>query len=62
LVVTSNPEYASQFEATMKGNKITRIGVVREDDKFVVNGRGGIVINTNITEVLDSYKSTFEDY
>ena len=62
LVVTINPEYAFKFEKIMKGNRVSKIGVVRNDNKFVVSGRKKIIVDTNVNEMLNSYKSTFKDY
>ncbi len=62
LIVTINPEYASKFEKIMEGNSIAKIGVIRNDDKFVVKGRKETAMDTNINEMLTSYKSTFGDY
>ena len=62
LVVTINPEYDSQFENVMGENIITKVGVIRDDNRFVISGREGIVVYTNVNEMLNSYKSTFKDY
>ena len=62
LVVTINPEYAPKFEKMMEGSRISKIGVIRDDDKFVVKGRKEIIMDTNVNEMLTSYKSTFKDY
>lgn len=57
LVVTINPEYASKFERVMGGNRIARIGVMRNDDRFIIDGRKGkTVVETNVNDLLNSYK------
>ena len=63
LVVTVNPEYANEFERIMAGNRIAKIGTVRNDDKFIIDGRRGkVVVETNVNDLLSSYKSTFRGY
>ncbi len=63
FVVTVNPEYASEFERIMEGNKVARIGAIRNDHEFFIEGRRGeLVISTNVNGLLNSYKSTFEGY
>jgi phosphoribosylformylglycinamidine synthase subunit PurSL len=63
LVVTVNPEYASEFENVMKEERVARIGTVRKDDRFVVYGKTGkAVVETNVNDMLHSYKSTFARY
>jgi len=63
LVVTIAPQYREQFEATMNGNSICQIGKVVNGDSFVVKGRDGKeIINTNVNSLLQSYRSTFEDF
>ena len=63
LVVTVNPEYATEFEKIMEGNRVARIGSIRSDDKFIIYGRKGkAVVETNVNQLLNSYKSTFRGY
>jgi len=63
LVVTVNPEYASQFEGILKGERVARIGTVRGDDRFVIEGsRGKAVVETNVSDMLHSYKSALGGY
>jgi len=63
LVVTVNPQHIPEFEGLMSGSRITRIGAVRTDDKFVIDGRERkAVVETTVNDLLYSYKSTFEDY
>ena len=63
LVVTVNPVYARQFEDVMKGERVARIGTVRGDDRFIIDGkREKAVVETSIGEMLHSYKSTLGKY
>ncbi|MDP4039259.1 MAG: AIR synthase-related protein [Candidatus Pacearchaeota archaeon] len=63
LVVTVNPDYASEFESVVKGGSVARIGVIRADDRFIIDGRRGkVVVETSINDMLNSYKSTFRSY
>ena len=61
LVVTVNPEYASVFEKFMEGERVARIGIVKSDDRFVIDG-GRAVVETSVNDMLHSYKSTFARY
>ena len=62
LVVTVNPEYASKFEKVMEGSRVVRIGKVRSDNQFIIRNEKGTIIDTNVNEMLKSYKSTFKNY
>ena len=63
LVVTVNPDYASEFENVMKGERVARIGTVRSDDRFIIDGRREkAVVETSVGNMLHSYKSTLGKY
>ncbi len=63
IVVTVNPDYASAFEKIMKGNYISKVGVVRDDDRFIIRRRSGEdIIHTTVQALLKSYKSIFKGY
>ena len=63
LVVTVNPDYASEFENVMKGGRVARIGTVRSDDRFIIDGRREkAVVETSVGDMLHSYKSTLGKY
>ena len=63
LVVTVNPDYASEFENVMKGERVARIGTVRSDDRFIIDGRREkAVVETSVGDMLHSYKSTLGKY
>lgn len=63
LVVTVNSTNKESFEQIMHGNPFAQIGIVRGDGKFIIKGRAGkTIINTNISDMLKSYKSTFGGY
>jgi len=63
ILVTVNPANAGDFEETMKGSSVSRLGTVRTDDKFIVKGMDGKrIIGTSVNTLLHSYKSTFRGY
>jgi len=63
IVVTVDPRYAERFERIMEGNVSARIGTVRGDNLFVVEGKNGReIIRTDLDKMLESYKGTFRGY
>ena len=63
IVVTINPKHAFLFEKKMKGTRFAHIGTIRDDDKFIVHGKENkITVDTRVTQLLDSYTSTFRGY
>ena len=62
IVVTVDSSKARDFEATMGRSIISNIGTIRNDDRFVVHGKRGAVMDTNVSQMLQSYKSTFSGY
>ena len=63
IVVTIDPKNKQRFESVMSVNLYTQVGVIREDEQFIVRGiEGTDVINTNLNLMEKSYKSTFKDY
>ncbi|MAG02599.1 phosphoribosylformylglycinamidine synthase subunit PurL [Candidatus Pacearchaeota archaeon] len=62
VVVTVDPNKSDEFEEKMDDSMHSRIGRVRGDDKFIVYGKNGPIVNASVDEMLRSYKSTFKDY
>ncbi len=66
VVVSIAHYHRALFEdAMLRGTtnvSISRIGVVRDDDRFVINGEGRRVVDTSVQALLESYKSTFKGY
>jgi len=62
LVVTINPKYQERFEKTIMPNMFDRVGIVREDNNFVIWGNQGGIVATTVDELAESYKSTFRGY
>ena len=69
FVVTINPDYKEKFEKIMgeSGGWCEKIGVVRRDDCFFIEGNhrpqeSAFPINTTVSQLANSYKSTFKDY
>ena len=46
----------------MKNSMFSKIGVVRDDDRFIIGGRNGPIIEAKVGDMLESYKSTFTGY
>lgn len=63
MVVSIDPQNRERFNEVMNGSAYAEIGVIRADDRFVINGvKGGTVVDTNVNALADSSKSTFKDY
>ncbi|MBU0591379.1 phosphoribosylformylglycinamidine synthase [Candidatus Micrarchaeota archaeon] len=63
IVVTIAPENKNAFEKIMHGNALANIGKVTKSSTFAVKGKDGkTIINTNISDLMKSYKSTFGGY
>ncbi len=62
IVVTVTPEKQDRFEEMMGNNAYTPIGIITDDDKFVIGSDESELINAKVSSMLKSYKSTFEDY
>ena len=57
FVITVAPNNAKAFEQAMEGVPCARIGSVREDDRFLVNGLNGTrVIDTVIGALKESWQ------
>ena len=46
----------------MSESMTSRIGTIRDDGKFIIKNRGNIEVETNVSGLLKSYKSTFSRY
>ncbi len=63
IIVTVAPQYKDQFEEIMGVNAFSQIGQITDNDSFIVRGKeGNELVNTNVTSLLKSYKSTLGDY
>ena len=63
LVVTVAPEDKEQFEEIIGNNSFAQIGVVMDNDSFLIKGRDGkTIVDTSVDSLLDSYKSRFRGY
>jgi len=63
IVVTIAPKNKQKFENIMNENAFGEIGIVRGDNKFVVKGKtGNVIVNSDITTMMKTYKSTLGGY
>ncbi|MCD6522974.1 MAG: phosphoribosylformylglycinamidine synthase [Candidatus Diapherotrites archaeon] len=63
FVVTVKPENIEKFEEMCKNVVFSRIGRVREDTQFIVYGLdGNKIINADINELEEAWKSTFKNF
>jgi len=64
IVVSVNPQYRERFEEIIgkNGSVYSLIGKVRDDDKFVLKGKNGDIVNTDVETLSKSYKSTFGSF
>ncbi|MEC7839501.1 MAG: AIR synthase-related protein, partial [Chlamydiota bacterium] len=57
FVISVAPDLAEQFEEAMKGCVYGRVGEVREDTMFVVNGvEGSLIVSEDIRELKKAWK------
>ena len=57
FVVTVSRKKSKKFEALMKGNAFSRVGMVRRDEKFLISGlKGKMVIDTSIVDLKDAWQ------
>ncbi|MFC1615883.1 AIR synthase-related protein [Patescibacteria group bacterium] len=63
IVVTVDPNKKDEFENLMNGLKIAQIGVVTEDQNFIIKGfNGDDIIKTNVPNLDDYYRKTFKQF
>jgi phosphoribosylformylglycinamidine synthase len=61
FVVTVSRAKSKKFEALMKGNVFSRVGVIRKDERFLVAGlQGKMVIDTSIVELKEAWQRTLK--
>ncbi|HSU72703.1 MAG TPA: phosphoribosylformylglycinamidine synthase subunit PurL [Candidatus Binatia bacterium] len=61
IMVTVNPKNAWVFEHRMNGIDYAPIGKVRDDKKFIIEGKTSSIATT-VDALLSSYKSTFKEF
>jgi phosphoribosylformylglycinamidine synthase len=63
ILVTVAPENTKEFERTMMGNTCAKIGIITKNGNVVITGKSGkVIIQTPVTDMFASYKSTFAGY
>ena len=63
IVATVDERNTDRFEDCMSGIPITKIGYVRDDERFIVGDtKGKTMIETDVDKMLDSYRRTFKGY
>ena len=63
LVVTVAPQYQKQFEERMEENSFAQIGVVTEDDEFLIRGKSGEeIVSSPLKDLNWCYKSPLGDF
>ncbi len=62
IIVSIDKNNKEEFEKVMKEIPIYQIGMVTEEERFVVRGKNGIIINLDLKDMEKSYKSTFRSY
>jgi len=59
FVVTVSREKSKKFEAVMKENVFSRVGMVRKDERLLVTGlQGKVVIDASVAELKDAWQKT----
>jgi len=63
VLVTINPKNKKEFEKIIEGNKFKLIGQVTNNQQFIIKGlKNEVIVNLNIEQIEESYKSTFKNY
>ncbi len=63
IIVTINPQNQKRFEKILRGTSFRVIGQVRQNPVINISGLNKkSVVETNVSEALKFYKSTFRDY
>ena len=52
------PQYATQFEETMRGIPVTRLGVVTDARRVEVASGGGLLIDASVDELKEAWQAT----
>lgn len=60
FVVTVYPGNVEAFETALHGNTFYKVGVVRDDDRLVVNGNRGVCVDADIHELKRAWKSPLD--
>ena len=61
FIVAINPKNKEKFEKAMKGFDFAEIGVVKNNDKFIIKNKEKI-INTNVKDLDKIYRERFKDF
>ena len=62
FIITINPENKQNFEKEMEEFDIAEIGIVKNDDKFIVQHNDEKIINTDIKNMDKIYRERFKEY
>lgn len=62
IMVTINPKNKSKFEQLMKGSELSHLGVVTSNQDIIIANQTGKIVNTTVHDVLQAYRSTFQNY
>ncbi|MEE9525802.1 MAG: AIR synthase-related protein [Candidatus Woesearchaeota archaeon] len=62
FIITIDPAKKEEFEESMGGFKLTKIGAVKDNGKFIVKNNGEEVISTDVNRLSEIYKERFKDY
>ena len=62
FVITVDPEKKESFEKIFSGAKMKQVGIVTESPRFYIkNGKGGSIIEEDLSTLKDFWKKPFED-
>ena len=60
LLVEVPPKHQTHFEEAMEGSAFARVGTVTGEDRLRVSGRGGLVIDLSLDELMAAWKTPLE--
>jgi phosphoribosylformylglycinamidine synthase subunit PurSL len=62
FIITIDPKNKQEFEENMKDFDIFEIGLVNENDQFIINNKDEKIIFTNVKKLEEVYKKRFKDF
>lgn len=63
IIVSVNPKNKKSFEKVMAKVPFSQIGVVTEEERFIIEGKGGkTIVDLKLKSLLKSYKKRFKNY
>lgn len=62
FLVSVNPEFKNDFEALFNDLPLMPIGLVKNDNRFIIKNNNNILVETTIEDLNRNYRDTFKDF